>query len=72
MTRPKAKVWNWQELKWQTNYLLKVYFNQIYSRNQNQRCCFKDGTDIRKGAQDAAKKYCTESGTIFPRILHKQ
>jgi hypothetical protein len=25
MTRPKAKVlWNWQELKWQTNYLLKV------------------------------------------------
>jgi K+-transporting ATPase ATPase B chain len=40
MTRPKAKVlWNWQiEV---ANKLLKVLLNQIYRRNQNQRCCFK-------------------------------
>jgi K+-transporting ATPase ATPase B chain len=59
--------------KWQTNLSIEgATLIKFTAETRTSGVVLKDGTDIRKGAQDAAKKYCTESGTIFPRILHKQ
>jgi K+-transporting ATPase ATPase B chain len=62
-------LWNWQELKWQTNLSIEGATLIKFAETRTSGVVLKDGTDIRKGAQDAAKKYCTESGNNFPEDI---